>query len=352
MLATLPLTWATFGELAPAGALLTLLALPPFTCLSVLAWLAALAPWPGLSSAAELGARALYAVLELGDALPGTPLVLPPRPLALLVAATLLAFAGLREGGAATRAARRLAALAWGVLLLPWSAAPRGLELCALDVGHGTAVALRAPGLEALVFDAGSRDRAAVASEALLPLLARWDVARVTVVLSHRDRDHASGLARLLERFPVRSALGAEPAQGLVRWPHDVPRLDLFPGRLALPAPCPALGLALLRGAHGEGNEGSRALELVWRGQRLLLLGDAEGDGLAGLPLAPGALRLLLAPHHGSDAPALGGLLERCPPAEVWISGAERPPIGSELDRRELVWRWTGRDGPLALRLP
>jgi len=347
VLATLPLTWSTFGEFAPAGVVLTLLALPPFTFLSLLAWLAALVPWSGLALPAELGARALYGLLELGDALPGTPLLLPPRPAGLLLAATALAFLGLERAWA-----RRAAALVWGILLLPWSATPRGLELHLLDAGHGSAAVLRAPGIEALVFDAGSRDRRALASEALLPLLARWEVARASVVLSHPDHDHASGLPRLSERLRIDRWLGAEPAQGPVRLPHDAPRLDLAQGRLTLGSPCTALSLALLRGSARDGNEGSRALEIVWRSERVVLLGDAEAEGLEGLALEAGPLRLLLAPHHGSDAPALGSLLDRCPPAQVWISSSEDPSISGELERRGIEWRWTGREGPLALRLP
>src|SRR6185436_14682854 len=127
----------------------------------------------------------------------------------LLLVATVLVFLGRHRAWA-----RRAAALVWGACLLPWSAAPRGLELHLLDVGHGSALVLRAPGLEALVFDAGSRDRRALAREALLPLLARWEVAETSVLLSHPDHDHASGLARLAERVPVERWLGAEPAQG------------------------------------------------------------------------------------------------------------------------------------------
>src|SRR5262249_40040165 len=181
----------------PRGVVVTVAALPSFAFLSVLAWLGALWPLPCLTAAAELGARALYGVLELGDALAGTPLLPPPRPLGLLVLASALAFLGLRRRGA-----RRAAALVCGVLLLPWSAAPRGLELVALDVGHGTALVLRAPGLEALVFDAGSRDRRGVASEALGPLLARWGVARVAVVLSHPAPHPPPGPRPPLEPLP------------------------------------------------------------------------------------------------------------------------------------------------------
>ena len=133
---------------------------------------------------------------------------------------------------------------------------------------------------------------------------------------------------------------------------HDLARLDVADGRLELPTRGPPLGLALLRAGSGAGNEGSRALEVRWHGQRLLLTGDAEERGLLELPLDPGPLRLLVAPHHGSDVPGLGPFLARHPPAEVWVSSGERPAIAEELERRGLAWRWTGRDGPLALELP
>ena len=77
------------------------------------------------------------------------------------------------------------------------------------------------------------------------------------------------------------------------------------------------------------GNEGSRSLEVRWRGERLLLCGDAEQDGLAAilaLETRSGPLRLLLFPHHGSDTPLLGRLL-RSPPEEVWISSGGRPAV-------------------------
>jgi beta-lactamase superfamily II metal-dependent hydrolase len=85
----------------------------------------------------------------------------------------------------------------------------------------------------------------------------------------------------------------------------------------------------------------------------VLLSGDAEGRGLGallGLVRAP--LRLLLAPHHGSETPLLGALLAAARPAEVWISTGQAPPILPELERRALAARWTGRDGPVALFLP
>ena len=54
---------------------------------------------------------------------------------------------------AIARIATRAATLGAALLLLPWSAAPAGLEVHLLDVGHGSSVVLRAPGIEALIFD-------------------------------------------------------------------------------------------------------------------------------------------------------------------------------------------------------
>jgi len=346
VLATLPLVWSSLGEVVPLSPLTTLLALPPFVGLCASAWLGALWPTHWLAGLADALAHLLIACLELADTLPGTPLPVPPRPalgLLVLAGATLLAWRWVP--------ARRPACLLWGLGLLPWSAAPVGLELWSLDVGHGTACCLRAPGLEALLFDAGSRDRHGVLRQALGPLLARWEVAGVTLVASHAQRDHGSELERLVERYPVRALWGSPPARALVRLPHDVLRQDLGPGGCVARSGAP-VSWTLLRGSTGEDNEGSRSLLVRWRGERLLLTGDAEGPGLELPQLEKGPLRLLLAPHHGSEASGLGRLLDRCPPGEVWISASRPPPIAAELDRRRIPWLWTARDGPLALRLP
>ena len=356
VLATLPISWSVFGELAPAGILLTPLALPPFVALLFCSWGGALLPHPIVTAASELSARALYLLLELGDLLPGTPVPLPPRPALLIWIGVALVFAALRG----VRGARRAAAGLWAILLLPWSAGPSGLELHALDVGHGTAVVARTPGLDALIFDAGSRDRRGVWEEALAPLLARLEVARPWVVLSHADRDHDSALPRLLARYPAALQVGAPGAQSDVRPAHvrrplRSPSLDLLAGRLEIRVPDLDLGLALIRGVCAGGNEGSRSLELTWKGERILLAGDAEERGLLAA-LQEGSLRgparLALMPHHGSESPFLWAFLARLDPREVWISAAEVPPIAAELERRGLLWRWTGRDGSLALRLP
>ena len=238
------------------------------------------------------------------------------------------------------------------MLLVPWSAAPRALELVALDVGHGTAVVFRAPGAGTWVFDAGSRDRPGVARAAVGPLLRRWEAAEVSVVLSHGDRDHDGALPWLVERHPPRLHAGALPARLAVRLPHACAVVDAGQGALSLAAGG-GLALELARGAAVPGNEGSRTLALRWGGARVVLAGDAEQEGLAGwlAGRVPEPARLLLWPHHGSETPWLGRLLAHTRPAEVWVSAAGLPPIAGELDRRGVRWRCTAVDGPLALTL-
>jgi len=342
-LATLPIVWGHFGEVSPWGVLLTPLALPFLAAFLCAGWAWVLLPPLCPESLVELPARGLTSLLELADHLPGTPLVLPERPLLLVVAAALCAlYAGAGPG---RRRSARWAALAGGAALLPWASAPRGLEVWALDVGHGTAVLARAPGEGAWLFDAGSRDRLGTARAALMPLMRRWEVGRLAVVLSHAERDHDGALDWLLERFSAQMAAGPVRSRGARAALHlDIPR-----GALELPTRG-TLSAKLLRGREGNDNEGSRHLELALGGRRVLLCGDAEGPGLAQLIDAGGVrgpLDLLLLPHHGSPSPFLGPLLDAARPAEVWISATGPPAVTPELDRRGILWRATGIQGPL-----
>ena len=188
--------------------------------------------------------------------------------------------------------------------------------------------------------------------EALGPLLARWEVDRPWVALSHDHRDHRSGLRRLVERTPPRGWIGELPPGLARRLPPDTVRLDAGPGRTTLRLG--TLGVTLVRGALGSGNEGSRFLELTFGDERLLLSGDAEEEGLAAAldrGWIRGPVSRLLFPHHGSDTSLCDRLLREVDPAEVWISVGRDPPIGAELDRRGIPWRTTEREGSLRFEI-
>ncbi|MDF1800494.1 MAG: ComEC/Rec2 family competence protein [Planctomycetota bacterium] len=366
VLATLPVAWSVFGEVAPIGILLTPLVLPLLAWILTLAWpfTIALALFGGttlerpLAAAGSLvlapAADLLGGLLEVADGLPGSPIALPARPAVLVALAVLGSFLvlrsrlGIRTPGPA-RSRHLLAAataFSWAILLMPWTVAPNHVEVVALDVGHGTGVALRLPSGQVWLFDGGTRDRLGLYRQAYAPLLARWDPGRPTVVLSHADLDHWSGLADLIERHPPRAWLGHLPGALAERLPNDCATLDLSAGRLELPLEG-VTRLELLRGGPLAGNEGSRSLLVDGR---LLLTGDAEAEGLARtLADGLGPVDLLLMPHHGSDTPLVDDLLDATRPREVWISGSGPPQLEAELLRRGLDLRQTRLEGPLEL---
>jgi len=347
VLSTAPIVWHHFGELAPAGVLATPLAALFITPLLLLGWLdlwlsslMGVAPFQELS---RLLTHALLALLVSFDGLPGTPVQLPLRPQWLVFLACASTLWVIR---ARTRRRHRFscAAVAWLALLFPRDTSAETLEVHALDVGHGTCVIFRAPGSRAWIFDAGSRDRSQLVTAALFPLLRSWGNPPVVIACSHADSDHARALPRVASRFPPELWLGAITRGHTLESAH----LDVKTGALSLiDGP---LKIELHRGLDQPGNEGSRSLVIHYQSKRVVLSGDAEGDGLD-LMLQRGALdgptELLLAPHHGSDSPWLGALLERLSPSEVWVSAGAPPAIGPELDRRGLNWRGTYTDGPL-----
>jgi hypothetical protein len=59
---------------------------------------------------------------------------------------------------------------------------------------------------------------------------------------------------------------------------------------------------------------------------------------------------LLLLPHHGSDTPWLGPLLDRLAPLDLWVSAGAEPAVARELARRHLALRRTGAPGPAGAR--
>lgn len=367
--ATAPVIWWTFGEACPWGVLTTPLLAPLFVLLFVSGMLMLLTPWAPLEVLFTGTGEALMEAMSFVDSLPGTPMLLPERPGWLVCGAVGLGWwvvgrarPGLETGSSAATgvpgrwprlgALPRAASLASAAALaLPWSGAPADFELHALAVGHGTAVVFRGPGEPGWIFDCGSRDRPRPAQDALRPLLRAWELDRPVVVLSHGDRDHSGGLAWLLERTRPRGWIGALPAQWGERLPHTSGHLDVGIGLLELPERLPDATLTLLRGLAEEGNEGSRSLLVEVRGTALLLCGDAVDAGWPQvlrerLAAAPGGL--LLAPHHGSQGPRLGGLLDAAAPSQVWVSAAATPGIAAELDRRRIPWKLTAREGPLA----
>jgi competence protein ComEC len=372
--ASLPLSWLHFGEWSPIGMVLTPLLSPLVLLWIGAAWARAALDWPAIDVLLEQSTRACTALAEAFDRLPWTPVPLPQRPAAALTALAVLTAIALVRERARSRTARVLM-LANGLLLMPWRARPCGLELALLDVGHGLCLLARAPGLDALVFDCGSRDRFGVATLAAGPQLASWEVSRPWIVLSHADRDHSGGLEWLRQRYPPAlllgerlpaagpgrrqtRALGALAPERLAHTPESsvgtaAVGIDLDRGVARLDGAGP-LEVFLGRGVGPESglsvNEQSRSLVLVGPQGKVVLWGDCEAEGLRELleePAFKGPCALVLAPHHGSDSPWTADWLDRLRPDLVWISAGSPSDLEAELSRRGQAFEATHLHGPL-----
>ncbi|MFT7677813.1 MAG: competence protein ComEC [Planctomycetota bacterium] len=352
---TLPLAWIYFGEFAPTGLLATPLAVPCIAWLLGAGAVHACTPLLVPETWLLLPMEWLLHGLAAFDSLPGTPWVLPLRAPWQVLATLGLGLAWVRASGPARVRRRLLLGACCGLVFAPSGLGPaRGLELVALDVGHGSAILARTPEGGTWIFDSGSRDRLSLARDALGPWLRRWSPDAVTVVLSHGDRDHRGALDWLVERWPIRAWYGAMPVSISARLHPSVPRLDLVSGRAHLARLGP-FRADLLRGREVPGNEGSRMLELRYGDSRLLLTGDAEAHGLretqerAGLR---GPYDLLLLPHHGSLTPAVEAFIEHTKPHLTWASCSRPAPISGTLNTLQIPLQSTYAQGALLWQSP
>ena len=385
--ATAPLTAAWFGQVAPHGLWVNLVAVPVVTFIvlpfgAVWAALAMLVPplagWLAAVPDA-LGGQFVAGIVGAADAVGPSTVAAWPVPLAAAATLAFLALLGSRRGrGLAT------AALAGIAVLGAWVAhpGPGALEVTALDVGHGDALLLRLPSGGAALVDAGGAwqggeadqrqaDRLVVAS-----LLQRGVAALDALIVTHADRDHIGGAATVVARLPVRS-LWLPPCALLTRRGRALARAVLDRGGTV--RPLYRQPPKVWEGAEVEvlwppgdqvgwdgrcrvaANDSSLTLALRYAGRTVLLTGDIEAPDEAQLVAEVGPrLRadVLKAPHHGSRTSSTPALLAAVRPQEVIVSGlpgrAPMPPHDDVLERYRArgarLWI-TGRDGAITVRV-
>jgi competence protein ComEC len=215
---------------------------------------------------------------------------------------------------------------AFGIWLLwprtPAPPPPQGLRITALDVGQGDAILLQVPQGNVLV-DQGPPE-ANVAGQ-----LARLGVRRLAaLVLTHPQRDHVGGAARVLARLDVDLVLDPRiPAESpderaalaVVRRKHvsvetaragrtfRLGRLTLrvlWPRQPVPPGDDPNNWATVIHARYGELDA--------------LLTADAESN--VTLPLRPPQVEVLKVAHHGSADPGLERLLLAVRPRIAIIS--------------------------------
>jgi competence protein ComEC len=368
-LATFPWAIPRFHMLSPMAPLLNLLGVP-WTGLALIASLA----WTALAMVAPtLAGRLLPALdfLAVPFSWPSrtppevwlpTPLALSPAwawgiaigiTLVLLLLPRRQAFAVLGIAAISTFAA------VW------WSErGPHDPQLVMIDVGQGDSILLR-DGDRAILVDGGGSRGGDIGARALLPALLGEGIDRLdSVVMTHPDGDHCSGLVDISAYLPVREVWMAPgwDRHGCAGRLLDLPGVRarflsrgqrLSVGRWRLTVLHPSAG------DEGPVNERSLVLLAEAHGRRALLTGDIErGAERELVECCARDLRadLLKVAHHGSRTSSTEDFLDAVAPRLALISvGVDNvyhhpsPEIVKRLRGRSPLLR-TDRAGEIVVR--
>ncbi len=376
-LATAPIAALHFGAAPPLAGVANLVAIPLTAALAMpLAFAAsacALVAPGGLADAwiaraASVAAFGLDGLLALADLAPRVA-PHPPSASALALAAVACGL-GVRTTRLGVRVACAFAAQLALAALPPPAVAPPIPRFVFLDVGHGDAALVQAPGF-ALLVDAGPAERNGwdAGARVAVPALAALGVRRLgALAVTHADLDHRGGAAAVLRAFPCealwlpRGALRDRAFAGLVAAARE--RGVRVEERGLGDAPLLRSGLRVeflwpppRADERGE-NDRSLVLRVDLAGVRALLPGDLEASGEAALLEAEarvGADVLKLA-HHGSRSSTTSELLGAVRPRLAIASAPRHGRFGwphSAVRQRVVAsgagLAWTGRDGAVVV---
>ncbi|MFW5932336.1 MAG: DNA internalization-related competence protein ComEC/Rec2 [Desulfohalobiaceae bacterium] len=305
-------------------------------------------------------------------------IVLRPLWPAILGYWILLILVLFRHSGQAA-ATRKAACAALLLMLLPaamqeWQLSRQQVRLQVLDVGHGQAVHIQAPGGRRLLVDGGGswNPDFDLGSYVLAPALSRNQTPKLDqLLLSHSHFDHLRGLFYPLRHFRIGEFLynghwpqgrDREMLQGLLQ-DRNIPvrrlsraqSLDLGHG-LQLQVLHPAADTSI-----DDPNNRSLVLRLSYQGLGLALLpGDIGQPGLQQLlkrqDVQLGA-QVLLLPHHGSRKSLSLDFLRRVDPELALVSsgylhhfGLPHQEVTAALQDREIPMYNTARQGALQVK--
>jgi competence protein ComEC len=375
LLATAPLAAAAFGQVAPAGIVLSLVGIPlvamalPLLVLSIAlnGILAGVAQ--GMAASGNGFLVLLDALVRRGALLPGSaPSGTSGLAAALPWIGIAASFAWVIYGPTTLReAVRRMSWVVTAgtcVVLLGKTTgdAPgdgQTLALLFLDVGQGDAALIRTPRNHWIEVDAGpADDRWDAGRRVIVPYLTSHGVHRIDMfVLSHAHRDHVGGASAVLARIPTDVAL--EPGElfsdsAYDRWlgalaAHHVRWRAARAGTawsvdgvefhvLHPPTPWARQGDDL--------NEDSIVLEVRYNAFDALLMGDAGFVAESAMAPALHRVDLLKVGHHGSKTASSDAFLAAAQPQAAVVSvgrnnyGHPSPDALARLDHAgAAVWR-------------
>jgi len=352
---TLPLIMARFHVISFVGFLINVMLMPWLTftlwCGYALLMLGLLLPPVAapLAWGLQQGLAGLLWLVEASAKLPwGHVMVSGPAEWWLIGYYALLAAAvwgGTQLLGGVSRAGiARRALLCWIVIgaAQGLGAAPSDRLRCTfLAVGHGVAILLELPGGQTILYDAGSLQDPERAQQIVQAALWEYGIPRIdSLILSHADIDHYNAVPGLLREVPI-GAVYVAPS--FLRFQQESVAA-LCEAIVSADVPLRLLGASdnlrgganvTLRILHPEpltrnrhDNANSVVLEVQYAGQRILLTGDLERDGLKRLlEMPPLDCAVLLSPHHGSTAANPPELAAWARPKWLIVSGGRDDSI-------------------------
>ena len=225
-----------------------------------------------------------------------------------------------------------------------------------LDVGQGLAVLVRTAG-HTLLYDTGPLYSAEsnAGLRVVVPYLRATGVRQLdTLVVSHRDKDHAGGVTAVQAYLPVKrlltsiSELGGEPCSAGQQWAWDGVRFAILHPDSA--------DYAL---KSKKTNSMSCVLHISNASGSILLTGDIEAaDEKSLIARSPDVLRseVLVVPHHGGNASSTAEFIAAVSAREAIFSAGYRNsfnhPRPDVLERHAVSRQWrTDRDGAIRIVL-
>jgi len=188
-----------------------------------------------------------------------------------------------------------------------------GLTCTVLSVGHGNAVVVETPDDKVLVFDAGALNRGNRTADLISRFLWHKGHRMIdAIVISHADADHYNAIPGLLARMPVGQIVMTtefvrSDAQDVQEVINEISELEI-PVTLAMNRDHISLSdcrIEFLKAdladlEKSNDNEASLVAVLSYRGMRICLPGDLEGEGQRRLMSAFPTCQFVVCPHHGS----------------------------------------------------
>lgn len=352
-LCSAPLLATSFHRVGIAGLLSNVVCLPLCAVLTVLAAGGAavfvVAP-PLALPLLWLGAYGSQLLVEAARFFARMPLAsldvpAPSTPVVLAWLFGLLCFA-IGRGKARWLALLAPAALVVAVI----GPTPAELEVTFLSVGHGDAIVVSSHGEHALIDGGGVPNGTDTGRRFVVPFLKQQRIGRLKLAaLSHPHPDHALGLASTLNVVPadrlwLPAGSGDGPLIRLVRGAAKdavVEHVELGHAPIAIGAARlevlgPPIDRLLLEGV----NDQSLVLKIRHGDVSMLLTGDVEAAGEE--LLAPGAVTVLKAPHHGSRTSSSPAFVRRMRPKHVVFCVGRRNRFGFPHPEVEARYRAEG----------